>query len=65
LQNVGNVLFDSGWEIVDICISKLGIVEIADIEAELFLLALQFSCFFLCPFLLFVDDVDRGTSSCI
>ena len=28
-------------------------------------LALQFSCFFLCPFLLFVDDVDRGTSSCI
>jgi len=21
--------------------------------------------FFLCPFLLFVDDVDRGTSSCI
>ena len=28
-------------------------------------LALQFSYFFLCLFLLFVDDVDRGTSSCI
>jgi len=34
-------------------------------QVEGVVLALQFSCFFLCPFLLFVDDVDRGTSSCI
>ena len=36
LQSVGNVLFDSGWEIIDVRISKPGIFELADIETELF-----------------------------
>ena len=35
LQGVGNVLFNSGWEIFDSCISELGIFELADVETEL------------------------------
>ena len=30
------MLFDSGWEILDVCIGKPGIFELADIETELF-----------------------------
>ena len=36
LQSVGNVLFDSGWEVFDVCISNPGIFELADIKTELF-----------------------------
>ena len=36
LQGVGDVLFDSGWEILHILISDPGIFELADIETELF-----------------------------
>jgi hypothetical protein len=35
LQSVGNVLFDPGWEVLDVCISEPGIFEVADIETEL------------------------------
>ena len=35
LQGVRNVLFHSEWEILDVCISKLGIFEIADVESKL------------------------------
>ena len=35
LQGVRNVLFHSGWEICDVCISKPGIFEIADVETKL------------------------------
>ena len=35
LQTVGNVLRDSGWEILDVLISESGIFEPADIETEL------------------------------
>ena len=35
LQGVRNVLFHSGWEISNVCISELGIVEFADVEMEL------------------------------
>jgi len=40
---VGEVLFHSGWEIFDICISKQGIFKLADIETELFNQRLQAS----------------------
>ena len=36
LQRVGNVLFDSGWEIFNVCVSEPGIFELADVETELF-----------------------------
>ena len=36
LQSVGNVLFDSGWEIIDVRIRKPRIFELAYIETELF-----------------------------
>ena len=36
LQCIGNVLFDSGWEIIDVRIRKPRIFELADIETELF-----------------------------
>ena len=35
LQGVRNILFHSGWEILNVCISKPGIFEIADVETEL------------------------------
>jgi len=35
LQGVRNVLLHSGWEIPDVCISKPGILELADVEMEL------------------------------
>ena len=35
LQGARNILFHSGWEISDIGISEPGIVELADVEAEL------------------------------
>ena len=35
LQGVRNVLLHSGWEILDICISKPGIFELADVETKL------------------------------
>ena len=35
LQGVRNVLFHSGWEIFNVCISEPGIVELADIETKL------------------------------
>ena len=35
LQGVRNVLFHPGWEISDVCIGELGIVELADVEMEL------------------------------
>ena len=35
LQGVRNVLFHSGCEIFDVCISKPGIFELADVETEL------------------------------
>jgi len=35
LQDVGNVLFNSGWEIINVGISEPGILELADIETEL------------------------------
>ena len=36
LQCVGNVLFDTGWEITDVSIRKPRIFELADIETEPF-----------------------------
>ena len=30
------MLFDSRWEVHDVCIGKPGILELADIETELF-----------------------------
>ena len=35
LQGVRNVMFHSGWEIFNICISKPGIFKIADVEMKL------------------------------
>ncbi len=35
LQGIRNILFHLGWEIINVCISKLGIFEIADVETEL------------------------------
>jgi len=35
LQSFGNVLFDSGWQILKGCISKPRISELADIEGKL------------------------------
>jgi len=35
LQGVRNVLFHSGWEIFDVCISDPGIFELANVETEL------------------------------
>jgi len=35
LQGVRNVLFHSGWEILNVCISKTGIFEIANVETKL------------------------------
>ena len=35
LQGIRNVLFYSEWEIFDVCISKPGVIELADIEMEL------------------------------
>ena len=35
LQGVRNVLFDSGWEISDVCIGEPGIAELANVEMEL------------------------------
>ena len=35
LQGIGNVFFNSGWEVFDICISEPGIFELADVETEL------------------------------
>ncbi len=35
LQGVQNILFHLGWEIINVCISKPGIFEIADVETEL------------------------------
>ena len=35
LQGIRNVLFHSGWEILNVSISKPGIFEIADVEAKL------------------------------
>ena len=35
LQGVGNVLLNSGWEIFNVCISKPGIFELADVETKL------------------------------
>ena len=35
LQGVRNVLFHSRWEIFNVCISKSGIFEIADVETKL------------------------------
>ena len=34
LQGVRNVLFHSGWEIFNVCISETGIFELADVETE-------------------------------
>ena len=36
MQSLGNVLFDSGWEIVNVHIREPGIFEFTDIETELF-----------------------------
>ncbi len=35
LQGVRNVLFHSEWEILNVCISKPGIFEIANVETKL------------------------------
>src|SRR5258706_882064 len=35
LQGVRDVLYHSGWEILNICISKPGIFEIANVETKL------------------------------
>ena len=35
LQGAGDILVDSGLEIVDVCISEPGIFEFADIETKL------------------------------
>ena len=35
LQGIRNVLCHSGWEILNACISKPGIFEIADVEVKL------------------------------
>jgi len=35
LQGVRNVLFHLGWEVFNVCISKPGIFEIADVETKL------------------------------
>ena len=35
LQGIGNVFFHSGWEIINVCISEPGILELADVETEL------------------------------
>ncbi len=35
LQGIRNVMFHLGWEIFNICISKPGIFEIADVETKL------------------------------
>ena len=35
LQGIRNVLLHSGWEVFDVCISKPGIFEIADVEMKL------------------------------
>ena len=35
LQGVGNILFHSGWEISNLRIGELGIVELADVETKL------------------------------
>jgi hypothetical protein len=35
LQSVGDVLFNSRFEIFDVCISEPGIFELADIETQL------------------------------
>ena len=35
LQGIRNVLLHSGWEVFDVCISKPGIFEIADVETKL------------------------------
>ena len=36
LQGIGNILFDSGREILNVCISESGIFKFADVETELF-----------------------------
>jgi len=48
LRRVANVLFDSGWGVFNICISKPGIFKLADIETELFDHRLQASCAHIC-----------------
>ena len=35
LQGVRDILFHSGWEISNVCISEPGIFELADIETQL------------------------------
>ena len=35
LQGVRNVLFNSEWEVINVCISELGIFKLADIEMQL------------------------------
>ena len=36
LQSIGNILFDSGWKILNVRIGEPGIFESTDIETELF-----------------------------
>ena len=35
LQGVRNIMFHSGWEVFNVCISKPGIFKIADVETQL------------------------------
>ncbi len=35
LQGVRNILFQSGWEIFNVCIGQPGIFELADVKTEL------------------------------
>ena len=57
LQGVGNVLLHSGREVSNVCIGDPGILEIADIEMELFYHRLEAGDTLLCVRLSQVDLV--------